>query len=130
MFLRLRTGPAAWPRRGTNGEAAAAYELGVVSELRGAALTEAVDVGNSAQIVERSRGSASARHISASTALISRSLPQSSGRSSARGVPGAGWLIAAVFALAAIVFGNSWWQGGHGARGAPPASNQTSGVAH
>jgi hypothetical protein len=46
-----------------------------------------------------------------------------------RGVPGAGWLIAAVFALAAIVFGNSWWQGGHGARGAPPASDHTSGVA-
>jgi hypothetical protein len=38
-------------------------------------------------------------------------------------------LIATVFTLAAIVFGNSWWQGGHGARGAPPASNHTSGVA-
>jgi hypothetical protein len=46
------------------------------------------------------------------------------------GVPGAGWLIATVSALAAVVFGSWWWQGSHGARAAPPAAQHTSGVAH
>jgi hypothetical protein len=46
-----------------------------------------------------------------------------------QGVPGAGWLVAVVFAIAAVTFSSWWWNGGHGARGAPPAS-YTNGAAH
>ncbi len=46
------------------------------------------------------------------------------------GVPGAGWLIATVFAFAAIVFSSWWWEGSHGARAAAPASNHASSTTH
>ncbi len=45
------------------------------------------------------------------------------------GVPGAGWLVAIVFAISAITFSSWWWQGGHGHRPAPPASQHTNGAA-
>jgi hypothetical protein len=44
------------------------------------------------------------------------------------GVPGAGWLVAIVFAISAVTF-SSWWWNGHGARTAPPAAHQTNGAA-
>ncbi len=45
------------------------------------------------------------------------------------GVPGAGWLVAIVFAISAITFSSWWWQGGQGPRPAPPASQHTNGAA-
>ena len=39
------------------------------------------------------------------------------------GVPGAGWLIAIVFAVAAVSFSSWWWEGGHRAAAAPAASH-------
>jgi hypothetical protein len=42
------------------------------------------------------------------------------------GVPGAGWLVATVFALAVIVFGSWVWAGSHKATAAPTASQSTS----
>jgi hypothetical protein len=45
------------------------------------------------------------------------------------GVPGAGWLIATIFAFAIIVFGGWWWEGSHSAT-AGPASHHTSGTAN
>jgi hypothetical protein len=46
------------------------------------------------------------------------------------GVPGAGWIVGIVFALAVVVFTGWWWEGSHGARAAPVASHHTSGVGH
>jgi len=46
------------------------------------------------------------------------------------GVPGAGWVIGLVFALAIGVFTSWWWEGGHGAHAAPAATHHTTGVGH
>jgi hypothetical protein len=43
------------------------------------------------------------------------------------GVPGAGWLIATVFAFSVVVLSSWWWEGSHGAMAAP-ASHHTSGA--
>ncbi len=40
------------------------------------------------------------------------------------GVPGAGWLVAIVFAFAAISFSSWWWEGSHHANAAPAASHR------
>jgi hypothetical protein len=42
------------------------------------------------------------------------------------GVPGAGWLIATIFAFAIVVLGGWWWEGSHSAS-AIAASHHTSG---
>jgi hypothetical protein len=41
------------------------------------------------------------------------------------GVPGAGWLIATIFAVAIIVFGGWWWEGSHSATASPATAHQT-----
>lgn len=42
------------------------------------------------------------------------------------GVPGAGWLIATIFAFAIIVFTGWWWEGSsHSATAAPAAAHHT-----
>jgi hypothetical protein len=43
------------------------------------------------------------------------------------GVPGAGWVIATVFAFAVVVVSSWWWEGSHSATAAP-ASHHTSGT--
>jgi hypothetical protein len=41
------------------------------------------------------------------------------------GVPGAGWVIATIFAFAIVVFTGWWWDGSHSATAAQAASHQT-----
>ena len=41
------------------------------------------------------------------------------------GVPGAGWLVALVFAFSVIVLGDWWWQGSHIATAAPAHSTSS-----
>ncbi len=41
------------------------------------------------------------------------------------GVPGAGWVIATIFAFAIVVFTGWWWEDSHSATAAPAAAHST-----
>jgi hypothetical protein len=41
------------------------------------------------------------------------------------GVPGAGWVIATIFAVAVVVLGTWWWDGSHHATASPAAAHHT-----
>jgi hypothetical protein len=41
------------------------------------------------------------------------------------GVPGAGWLIATIFAFAVIVLSGWWWEGSHSATASPATAQHT-----